>query len=44
MYNWSNAVCPHNGPDEEGYASWRDEVGFGGEEMSDLMYWEPNGG
>ena len=40
MNDGAHAVGPADGPDEEGDASCGDDVGFVGEEMADLVYWE----
>ena len=41
MHDGTNAVCPDNGPNEEGNPSRRDEIRLSSEEMADLVNWEP---
>lgn len=39
VYDWSNALRSHDGPDKEGDASGWDDVGLDGKQMPDLVYW-----
>lgn len=40
----TDSTGTNDGPDEEGNAGGRDKIGFDGEEMADLVNWEPDGG
>lgn len=42
MHNGSNAMSPDNCPDKESNTGGRDKVGFGSEEMANLVHWKPN--
>ena len=41
--NGTNTTRTGNGPDEEGQAAARDDIGLDGEEMADLVHREPDG-